>query len=75
MKTVTCDCCGADFEYGGVTAKTDGMYHTVKLGVFDVRVSLSVKSYDPVRNDHIDICPACRLRAIEEYLGEPVSGH
>lgn len=73
MNIVLCDCCGDGFEYGEFTAKTDGEYKTVKRGAYNVRVCISVKAHDGEK--HIDICPKCRHKVIEEYLGEPVSRH
>lgn len=66
-----CDCCGQSFVYGPETAKTDGEYKTIKCGSINVRVSVSVKAHNGV--DYADICPHCRVMAVEEYLGAPVS--
>lgn len=73
MKVVICDCCGTPFSYGELTAKTDGTYATVKRDMLNVRVSVDVKAHNGI--EHADICPSCRVKALEEYLGQHISGH
>lgn len=68
-----CDCCGEGFEYGELTSKTDGHYTTVKLGDISARVCIDVKANNGIRC--VDICPACRVKAIEELLGESIPRH
>lgn len=64
----TCDCCGNEFQYDEVTARTLGDYHTVNLPKLKVRVSLTVTATHPVSGEHADICPDCRILAIAEVV-------
>ena len=68
MKYVECDLCHGQFQYGEGTSKTDGNFVTVRMGITNVRVCLSVKAYLVDKGDHADICPNCRRAAIESVL-------
>lgn len=75
MKATICDLCSQPFQYGEETSKTDGGFVTVRVGITNVRVCLSVKAHLADKGDHADICPSCRQQAIERVLHGTVPGH